>query len=95
MITKEVLEGWRQAKNLAICSFTTEPAIVMAIQEMYVEAKQLRRDNLRLLNKQDLLDALLTYVDESAGDHYLTPEMEEQLNTIRDLCDTLNIQLEN
>ena len=91
MITKAHLES---AKNLAVMSFTTEPEITIAIQEMYIEAKALRRDNLRLLDKQDLFDKLMAYVKASAADHYLTDDMEESLDTIRDLCDNLNIELE-
>lgn len=94
MITKAHLESWRTAKNLAVMSFNTEPEITIAIQEMYIEAKALRRDNLRLLDKQDLFDKLMAYVKASAADHYLTDDMEESLDTIRDLCDNLNIELE-
>lgn len=94
MITKNTLEAWRTAKNLAVMSFNTEPEITIAIQEMYIEAKALRRDNLRLLNKQDLFDKLMVYVKASAADHYLTEAMEDTLDEIRDLCDTLNIELE-
>lgn len=95
MITKSMLEEWRNAKNLAVASLTTDPSVIIAIQEMYIEAKALRRDNLKLLNKQDLLDKLLAYTRASAGDHYLTEEMEDQLDEIRDLCDDLNLELEN
>jgi hypothetical protein len=94
MITKDMLESWRQAKNLAVVSLSTDPDIIVAIQEMYIEAKQLRRDNLRLLDRQDLFDALLEYVGGSAKDHYLTVEMEELLDLIRGYCDDLNIDLE-
>lgn len=94
MITKQKLEEWRAAKNLAVTSLTLEPTTTIAIQEMYIEAKALRRDNLQLLNKQDLFDHLLAYCVASVKDHYLTEEMEAQLEVIRDLCDSLNIELE-
>ena len=94
MITQENLTSWRLAKNLAVTSFTVEPEITIAIQEMYIEAKALRRENLRLLNKQDLFDKLLGYVSTSASEHYLTEELEDALSVIRDLCDNLNIELE-
>ena len=95
MITKPMLDSWQKAKDLAVCSITTEPEIIVAIQEMYIEAKLLRRENLKLLDRQDLFDKLLEYVDSSAGDHYLTEEMEDMLSSIRDACDELNIELEN
>lgn len=94
MITKTKLEEWRAAKNLAVTSLTLEPTTTIAIQEMYIEAKALRRDNLLLLNKQDLFDHLLAYCSASVKDHYLTEEMELQIEEIRDLCDSLNIELE-
>ena len=94
MITKATLESWRQAKNLAVMSFTTEPEVTIAIQEMYIEAKALRRDNLKLLNKQDLLDMLIRYVNASVEDHYMSVEMEELLEGIHDRCDELNIPVE-
>lgn len=94
MITKQKLEEWRAAKNLAVVSLSIEPSIIIAVQEMYIEAKSLRRDNLRLLDQQDLFDSLLAYVADSAKDHYLTEEMEARLEEIRDLCDSLNVELE-
>lgn len=95
MITKSMLEDWRQAKNLAVCSFNIEPDVVVAIQEMYIEAKQLRKDNLKLLNKEELIEKLLAYTSMSMDDHYLTQGMQDTLEDIKDLCDDLNINLEN
>lgn len=93
MITKAMLEEWRKAKNAAVLSLDIEPSLAVAVQEMYIEAKQLRRDNLRLLDTQDLLAKLLTYVGASAQNHYLTEDMEEDLDTIRELCDELNLEI--
>jgi len=94
MITKKQLEEWRIAKNLAVVSINIEPSVTIAIQEMYIEAKALRKDNLHLLNRQDLFDKLITYMQVSSEDHYLSEEMEELLEEIRELCDTENINLE-
>jgi ribosome assembly protein YihI (activator of Der GTPase) len=94
MITRQMLESWKRAKNEAVLSIDMPLETVLAIQEMYIEAKQLRRDNLKLLDREDLLNALLAYAASSKTDHYLTPEMEEHLERITDLCDELGIDFD-
>lgn len=95
MITPAMLEEWRKAKNLAVTSLTLEPEVQVAMQEMYIEAKALRKDNLKLLNYEDLLLKALMYVIKSKEDHYLTPELEELYDEITVHAHRLKFKLEN
>jgi len=89
-----MLKSWREAKTLAIKSYAIEPEILIAMQEMYIEAKQLRKDNLKLLNSEDLLKLMSEYVRVSRADHYISPELEELIEQIEDLIDSSNLALE-
>ena len=94
MITKEMLARWREAVTLAISSPTPEPSITIAMQEMYIEAKWLRRDNLMLLNSEHLIELMAKFIQISSEEHYLDEEMEELLLKIEKLSDHMNINLE-
>ncbi len=94
MITKEMLVRWREAVTLAISSPTPEPAITIAMQEMYIEAKGLRRDNLMLLNSENLIELMWRYINISSTEHYVDEEMEELLVKIEKLSKHININLE-
>lgn len=94
MITKAMLERWQEAKNLAVKSFNIDKDVIIAMQEMYIEAKALRRDNLRLLNKEDLIDNMIQYVQLSQQNHYVDTEMEELYDEIKRLTFRLRIPLE-
>lgn len=94
MITRDMLIRWREAVTLAITSPTPEPAITIAMQEMYIEAKGLRRDNLKLLNSENLIELMADYIKISTEDHYIDPEMEYLLEKIDRLSNHLQINLE-
>ena len=94
MITKEMLARWREAVTLAITSPTPVPAITVAMQEMYIEAKWLRRDNLMLLNSENLIELMAKYIHISSSEHYLDEEMEDLLVEIEKLSKHMNINLE-
>ncbi len=94
MITREMLLRWREAVTLAIQSCTAEPAITIAMQEMYIEAKWLRRDNLKLLNSEDLIELMAKFLRLSVSDHYLNEDMEELLEKIEIHAKRHNIDLE-
>jgi len=94
MITREMLVRWREAVTLAIQSCTAEPAVTMAMQEMYIEAKWLRRDNLKLLNSEDLIELMAKFVRQSITDHYLTEDMEDLIEEIEALSIRMNKDLE-
>lgn len=94
MITQAMLIRWREAVTLAITSPTPEPAITIAMQEMYVEAKWLRRDNLKLLNSEDLITMMEKYILISEAEHYLDPEMEDLLADIKKLSKHINVNSE-
>lgn len=94
MITKDMLLRWREAVTLAITSCAAEPAITIAMQEMYIEAKWLRLNNLKLLNSENLIELMAKYIHISATEHYLDPEMEDLLEEIEKLSKHLNINLE-
>jgi len=94
MITKEMLTRWREAVTLAITSRNPEPAITIAMQEMYIEAKGLRRDNLKLLNSENLIELMAKYIVLSSTEHYIDEEMEDLLIEIEKLSKHININLE-
>ena len=94
MITRKMLEDWRQAKNLAVTSFNIEPDVVIAIQEMYIEAKQLRKDNLKFLNQQGLLEKFAEYVRMSRERHYADPDMDELFEELVHKIDNQKLDLE-
>lgn len=94
MITHKMLEEWRQAKNLAVTSLNIEPEIAVAVQEMYIEAKQLRKDNIKLLNMEGLIEKLAEYVRVSRERHYTDPEMDEILDDILYRATRENLDLE-
>lgn len=93
MITQKMLNEWERVKNLAVKSFTIEPAIIIAIQEMYIEAKWLRRDNLKLLNSEELINKLANFVHVTIRDSVLTPEMETIVDEIEEISSYMNRDL--
>jgi len=94
MITTEMLIRWREAVALSITSCAAEPAITVAMHEMYIEAKWLRRDNLKLLNSENLIELMAKYISISSSEHYLDDEMENLLVEIEKLSKHININLE-
>ncbi len=94
MITRAMLIRWREAVTLAITSPAPQPSITIAMQEMYIEAKGLRRDNLKLLNSEDLIELMAKFLRLSIRDHYLTPDMEDMIDEIDELCKQNNLDLE-
>jgi hypothetical protein len=94
VITTKMLANWRQAKTLAVASLNIDPEITIAMQEMYIEAKYLRKENLRLLNSQSLIDRLTEYARLSFRNHYVDTEMEELMESIELLARDMNINLE-
>ena len=94
MITKQDLERWQNAKTLAIKSFATDPEVIIAMQEMYIELKQLRRENMKMLNLEDLLELFAKYTRISREQHYIDSELEELLEEIEDEIDRRNLNLE-
>ena len=93
MITQKTLNEWEKVKNLAVRSFTIEPAIIIAIQEMYIETKWLRRDNLKLLNSEDLINKLASFVHLTIRDSVLTTEMEDIVDEIEEISSYMNRDL--
>lgn len=93
MITQKMLNDWERVKNLAVQSFTIEPAIIIAIQEMYIEAKWLRRDNLKLLNSENLINKLASFVHLTVRDSVLTTEMEDLIEEIEEISSYMNRDL--
>lgn len=94
MITRAMLLRWREAITLSINSLTTEPEIPIAMQEMYIEAKWLRRDNLLLLNSEDLIELMANFLRLSVTDHYLTEDMIDLLEEVDCLAKRMKIDLE-
>jgi len=94
MITHKMLASWRQGVTLAISSLTIDPEITIAMQEMYIEAKALRRQNLRLLNSETLIDKLAEYVRLSTNNHYISPDLEDLIDDIDETARDMNINLE-
>jgi len=97
MITRADLDRWHSAKTLAVLSCNIEPDIAIAMQEMFIEIKQLRKDNLKFLNMEELLGAMAEYIRVSREDHYMTETLTELLERIEDIVDAsnLNLELEN
>ena len=93
MITQKTLNEWERVKNLAVKSFTIEPAIIIAIQEMYIESKGLRRDNLKLLNSEELINKLANFVHLTIRDSVLTSEMEAVVDEIEEISSYMNRDL--
>ena len=93
MITQKMLNEWEKVKNLAVKSFTIEPAIIIAIQEMYIEAKGLRRDNLKLLNSEELINKMANFVHLTIRDSVLTSEMEAVVDEIEEISSYMNRDL--
>lgn len=77
-----------------IANPNSDPESCIAMQEMYIELKTLRRENLRLLDRDDLFNALVNYYVHSRAHHYLTPELEDLVTEIEDLADSANVPLE-
>ena len=94
MITGEMLERWRQAKNLATTDLTIAPEIKTALMEMHIEAKALRRDNLRLLNYGNLVDKMAGYMQTSIDEHYIGPDLQERIDDINLYAGHILIDLE-
>ena len=82
MITKDMLERWRQAKNLAVTDLTIGPEIKEALMEMHIEAKALRRDNLRLLNYGNLVEKMAAFMQSAIDEHYIDPDMQDKIDEI-------------
>ena len=94
MITHAMLVRWQEAKNIAVKSFNIDKDVIIAIQEMYIEAKALRKDNLSLLNREDLITRLIEYVRLSQENHYVDSDMEDLYDDIKRLANRLRIPLE-
>lgn len=94
MVTQQDLQRWKEAKNLAITSLNVETSILIALQEMYIELKELRRHNLKLLNTDTLVEMLTAYVRDSREKHYLDDEMEDMISDIERWIETHNLDLE-
>jgi hypothetical protein len=94
VITRKMLDSWHQAKILAIKSLNIDPEIAIAMQEMFVEAKALRKENLRLLNSRDIIDKMAEYIQISQRNHYIDDEMEELYSGIDEMCRENFIYLE-
>lgn len=94
MVTKEKLAEWNAAKVMAIKSFTTDPEVVIALQEMFIELKQLRRENMRYLNFEDLLSSFAEYVRLSRELHYVDDDLEALIDQIEGEIDRRNLNLE-
>lgn len=94
MITEKMLERWRQAKNLSVTDLTIAPEIKTALMEMHIEAKALRRDNLRLLNFENLVEKMATYIQTSIDDHYIGPDLQDQIKDIDRYARHILIDLE-
>jgi len=82
VITEKMLERWRQAKNLSVTDLTLAPEIKTALMEMHIEAKALRKDNLRLLNYGNLVEKMAAYMQTSIDGHYIDPDMQDQIKDI-------------
>ncbi len=94
MITRKMLDNWHQAKILAVKSLNIDPEIAIAMQEMFIESKALRKENLRLLNSRDIIDKMAEYIQISQKVHYIDDELEELYSRIDDMCKENNIYLE-
>jgi len=94
MITTEMLMRWSKAKDLAITSTVMEQESIIAMQEMFIECKNLRLKNFRLLEAQEVLDSLAEYVRIARRDHYITPLMEDLYERIQESSEHFNITLE-
>jgi len=94
MVTQDDLRRWSAAKNLSVTSLSIDPEISIALQEMYIELKQLRRDNLKLLNTDTLLEKFAEYVRDSKDTHYLDDNLTEKLEDIEHWIETHKIDLE-
>lgn len=90
MINKAQLDQWRRAKVLAITNPNTDAEVLITLQEMFIEVKALRRDNLRLLNHQDLMEKMARYIELSKAHHYISPDLEELLEEIIEDADATN-----
>ena len=93
MITKEKLDEWRQAKVLAVANPNTDPEVMIAFQEMFIAAKQLRLDNLKLLNAQEVMEKMAEYIRHSHDEHYLDSRLEDLYEEILELCAQSRINL--
>lgn len=93
MITPIMLEEWKTAKNLAIQSFTIDPSIIVAMQEMFIEAKGLRRDNLRLLNSENLINKMALYIHRAIKGDLYSNEQESLIDEIEEISIDLNKNL--
>lgn len=93
MITREMLVEWREAKALALHSHSIEPTIVIAMQEMYIEAKALRRDNLSLLNSENLINKMALYINKAFKGHQYTDEMDALIDEIEEIANEMNKNL--
>ena len=94
MIKQSDLHRWREAKNLAITSLNIDTEVAIAMQEMYIELKLLRQDNLKLLNTDTLIDKLVEYVRDSRDNHYISPDLEERIEDIEHWISTHKLDLE-
>lgn len=94
MITESMLERWRQAKNLSATNLTLAPEIKIALSEMHIEAKALRRENLRLLNYGNLVEKMAVYMQTSIDEHYIGPDLQDQITDIDRYARHIMIDLE-
>lgn len=85
MITREMLSQWREAKTLAIKSLSIDPTIVIAMQEMYIEAKCLRLENLRLLNSENLINKMALYIHKALKGDLFSNEQDALVDEIEEL----------
>lgn len=93
MITPKMLTEWSDAKTLAIKSLSIEPSIVIAMQEMFIEAKWLRRDNLRLLNSENLINKMALYIHMANRGQLYTHDMDSLLDEIEEISRHMNKNL--
>lgn len=92
MITYDMLERWRLAKNAAIINEKLDIEVTTIIQEMYIECKELRQDNFKLLDQNELLDAALLFIESIRINNYLSAEQEEAYDSLYNRTSEQNLE---
>ncbi len=94
MIDIDMLERWKRAKVIAVTNPNTDREVCVALQEALIEAKALRKENLALLNVQDLNDKMVDYINLSLASHYVTSELTEALADITEMAERFKLNVD-
>lgn len=94
MITKEDLARWQQVKNNAITQQALTDEDVIGIQEMYVELKQLRKENFRVVEVAETMNLMSKYIRTTKQENFISDKLEILFEQIEAQSEHYNLNLE-